>query len=40
MYDEFLEKVIQFAKAKKVGDPFEEGTENGPCISEKQIERI
>lgn len=34
IYDKFVEKAVAMAKAKKVGDAFEHGVENGPLISE------
>ena len=40
IYDQFVEASIAAAKAKKLGDPFEEGVENGPQISEKQTQKI
>ncbi len=30
VYDEFVKRSAEMAKGKKVGDPFEEGSENGP----------
>jgi acyl-CoA reductase-like NAD-dependent aldehyde dehydrogenase len=30
IYDEFVKKAGEMAKAKKVGDPFVPDTENGP----------
>jgi aldehyde dehydrogenase (NAD+) len=33
IYDKFVKKAVKMAKAKKIGDPFEEGVENGPLIS-------
>lgn len=35
IYDKFIERAMEMAKAKKVGDPFSEGCENGPQISLK-----
>ena len=34
IYDKFVEKAVAMAKAKKVGDAFMQGVENGPLISE------
>jgi len=34
IYDKFVERAVEMAKAKKIGDPFEEGVENGPLISQ------
>ena len=33
IYDKFVERAAEMARAKKIGDPFEEGVENGPLIS-------
>jgi acyl-CoA reductase-like NAD-dependent aldehyde dehydrogenase len=30
IYDKFVELAVEMAKSKKIGDPFEEGVENGP----------
>jgi acyl-CoA reductase-like NAD-dependent aldehyde dehydrogenase len=40
IYDAFVEKAVTAAKNKKTGDPFEEGVENGPQITEQQANRI
>ncbi|TNV79367.1 hypothetical protein FGO68_gene4912 [Halteria grandinella] len=40
IYDAFVEKAVAAAKAKKTGDPFEQGIENGPQISQKQTDKI
>ena len=40
IYDQFLERAVEAAKNKKVGDPFLPDTENGPQISEKQTAKI
>jgi len=33
IYDEFVKRSVEFAKTKKIGDPFLPETENGPQIS-------
>ncbi|XP_030569019.1 aldehyde dehydrogenase, mitochondrial-like [Drosophila novamexicana] len=40
IYDEFVERSVERAKKRKLGDPFDEDTEQGPQISEKQMNRI
>lgn len=35
IYDAFVEKVVEATKKLKVGNPFEEGTTNGPIVSEE-----
>ncbi|KAF8961159.1 aldehyde dehydrogenase [Flammula alnicola] len=40
IYDEFLKGFVAKAKAIKVGDPFGEGTDQGPQISQIQYDRI
>jgi aldehyde dehydrogenase (NAD+) len=39
-YDEFCHKIVQKAKARKVGDPFDTATEQGPQVSQEQLERV
>ncbi|CAN5488590.1 aldehyde dehydrogenase family protein [soil metagenome] len=39
-YDEFIEKMTKKAKARKIGDPFDPETEQGPQVSEEQMNRI
>jgi phenylacetaldehyde dehydrogenase len=40
MHDEVAEKVAKIASGYKVGSPFEAGTELGPLISAKQMDRV
>lgn len=40
IYNEFLERTIEKAKARRVGDPFELDTEHGPQIDKKQFDKI
>lgn len=39
-YDEFVAKIVAKAKGRKVGDPFDSSTEQGPQVSDEQMERI
>jgi len=40
VYDEFVEKSIKLAKARVVGDPFTDGVEQGPQVSELQMNKV
>ncbi|KAF7792809.1 hypothetical protein EIP86_003908 [Pleurotus ostreatoroseus] len=40
VYDEFLRKFTEKAKALKVGDPFNEDTYQGPVVSQQQFNRV
>jgi aldehyde dehydrogenase (NAD+) len=40
IYDEFVNRSAELAKKRKVGDPFDESTEQGPQIDEKQFNKI
>ncbi|MGL4421678.1 MAG: aldehyde dehydrogenase family protein [Gemmataceae bacterium] len=40
IYDAFLEKIAQKTKARRVGDPFDMNTEQGPQVSAEQMDRI
>jgi acyl-CoA reductase-like NAD-dependent aldehyde dehydrogenase len=40
VHDELLERVIGHARALKMGDPTEEGTQLGPLVSRKQRDRV
>jgi len=40
IYDEFVERAAAAARAVRVGDPFDPGTEMGPVINEAACERI
>ena len=40
VHDEFVEKLLQKAKAQKVGDPFDPETTQGPQVSQEQFDRI
>ena len=39
-YDEMVETLTGMAKSRKVGDPFDEATEQGPQISKRQFDTI
>lgn len=39
-YDEFVAKITAKAKARRVGDPFDPTTEQGPQVSEEQQQRV
>jgi len=40
IHKEFVERLAAKAKARKVGDPLEEGTEQGPQVSQEQLDKI
>ncbi|UJR25369.1 hypothetical protein I4U23_006719 [Adineta vaga] len=40
IYDEFVQRSIERTKRRKVGDPFDESTEQGPQISHEQMDKI
>ncbi|KAL0576418.1 hypothetical protein V5O48_005554 [Marasmius crinis-equi] len=40
IYDEFLKRFTEKSKAIKLGDPFEEGVDQGPQVSQIQYDRI
>jgi aldehyde dehydrogenase (NAD+) len=40
VHDQFMEKMVKKARARKVGDPFDAATEQGPQVSQEQMERI
>ena len=40
IHDEFVEKLVTAAEAKKVGHALAEGTELGPIVSERQMNKI
>ena len=40
IHDEFVEKLVKGAKAKRVGHALEEGTELGPVVTESQMNKI
>jgi aldehyde dehydrogenase (NAD+) len=40
IYDQFLEKSVARARARVVGDPFDERTEQGPQVDQTQFDRV
>ncbi|MGL4550980.1 MAG: aldehyde dehydrogenase family protein [Gemmataceae bacterium] len=40
IHDAFVEKMIKKAKGRKVGDPFDPETEQGPQVSQEQYDRV
>lgn len=40
IYDEFVKKAVQRAQNRKVGDPFDDDTEQGPQVSKEQFDKI
>jgi aldehyde dehydrogenase (NAD+) len=39
-YDEFVEKSVARAKSRKVGDPFDASTEQGPQVDKTQFDKV
>ncbi|MEX2287970.1 MAG: aldehyde dehydrogenase family protein [Planctomycetaceae bacterium] len=40
IHKQFVDKVLSLAKARKVGDPFDPETEQGPQVSDEQFEKV
>jgi aldehyde dehydrogenase (NAD+) len=40
IYDEFVERSVERAKKRSIGNPFELATEHGPQIDKDQLEKI
>lgn len=40
IYDKFVQKAKSLADARKVGDPFQDGIQQGPQIDEEQFKKI
>src|SRR6266568_942493 len=40
VYDEFVDKIARKAKGRKVGDPFDPSTEQGPQVSQEQFDKV
>src|SRR5213080_2450383 len=40
IHDEFVDRLVKKAKGRKLGDPFDPATEQGPQVSEDQFNRI
>jgi aldehyde dehydrogenase (NAD+) len=40
VHDAFVERMLKKAKARKVGDPFDADTEQGPQVSQEQFDKV
>src|SRR5579862_6289059 len=40
VHDQFVDKMLRKAKSRKVGDPFDPDTEQGPQVSQEQFDRV
>src|SRR5207247_4968451 len=40
IHDQFVEKILKKDKSRKVGDPFDSATEQGPQVSQEQFDRV
>src|SRR5205085_8882729 len=40
VYDQFIDKMLKRAKGRKIGDPFDLSTDQGPQVSQEQCDRI
>jgi aldehyde dehydrogenase (NAD+) len=40
VHDQFVDKMLQKARSRKVGDPFDPATEQGPQVSQEQFDRV
>lgn len=40
IYDAFVQKAVEKAKARKVGNPFEDGVEQGPQVDKPSLDKI
>ncbi len=40
IHEQFVEKMVKKAKSRKVGDPYDPGTEQGPQVSQEQFDRV
>jgi aldehyde dehydrogenase (NAD+) len=40
VHDQFVDKMLKKAKSRKVGDPFDPATEQGPQVSQEQFDRV
>jgi aldehyde dehydrogenase (NAD+) len=40
IHDQFVDKILKYAKSQKVGDPFDPETTQGPQVSQEQCDRI
>jgi aldehyde dehydrogenase (NAD+) len=40
IHDKFVEKILALTKHRKVGDPFDPATEQGPQVSDEQFQKV
>jgi aldehyde dehydrogenase (NAD+) len=40
VHDQFVEKMLRKARSRRVGDPFDPETEQGPQVSQEQFDRV
>jgi aldehyde dehydrogenase (NAD+) len=40
VHDQFVDKMLKRARTRKVGDPFDMNTEQGPQVSQEQFDRV
>src|SRR5690349_15855966 len=40
VYDEFINKMVEKTRKRRVGDPFDPSTEQGPQVSQEQFDRV
>ncbi|GBP23965.1 Retinal dehydrogenase 1 [Eumeta japonica] len=40
IYDEFVKRAVEYAKKRKVGNPFTEGNQNGPQVDEEMMNKV
>jgi aldehyde dehydrogenase (NAD+) len=40
IYDQFVDKMMKKTKSRKVGDPFDLATDQGPQVSQEQFDRV
>ena len=40
IHDEFVQKLVEKAKSRKVGDPFTKGTQQGPQVDKTQFDKV
>jgi aldehyde dehydrogenase (NAD+) len=40
IYDKFMEKLVAKAKARKLGNPLQAGTEHGPLVDDIQFKKV
>lgn len=40
VYDEFVKRAVKLAKQRKVGDPFDDATDQGPQIDQEMFDKV